>query len=493
MRKGISVVFVVVALFFQQKAQAQLPGNRPDTSVQAVDADLINIFNAKTPKKYRVGAVRVTGNKFFDENLLISIANINVGDEINIPGGDNFSKAITKLWSQNYFSGVEIYLTKLTGREIEVEIAVTERARLSTFNFKGIPKGQADDLRGKTGLIPNRVVTENMKITASEIIKKFYADKGYRETTVKIAERKDTAFNTNTIALEFTINKGPKVKINNINFGNVTIDEAKVKKSMKGTKEKSRLTLFPTADSGKIVIPDHYTFEEYMKEKGYLTLSKTKKVLDPYVRIKFSNAKYDEKKYLEDRDNILDHYNGQGYRDATIEKDTIYSVGSGLMNIDIKMSEGRRYYFGNITWRGNAKYSDSILNQILGIRKGDIYNLETLNKKLGKSSSPDGGDISALYQDDGYLFFRTDPVETAVYNDTIDFEIRLIEGPQATIKNVRITGNDRTKEYVIRRELRTVPGEKFSRQALVRSVRELAQLNYFNQEKISPNPVPNQE
>ncbi|MBR2649884.1 MAG: outer membrane protein assembly factor [Sediminibacterium sp.] len=492
MQKPIKLLlFVFVVLYSIQPLAAQ---QTTDTTITSVDADLINLFNQKTPKKYKVSAVKVTGNRFFDENLLISIANINIGDEITIPGGDQFSKAITKLWAQNYFSGVEIYITKLTGKDIEIEIAVTERPRLANFNFKGIPKGQQDDLRGKTGLVPNRVVTENMKISASEVIRKYYAEKGFRETKVKIYEKKDTTLDNNTLTLDFVIDKGAKIKINNINFGgNVNIDEAKLKKQMKGSKEKSRLTLYPIADSGKIVVPKHYTFEEYLREKGYLTFSKTKKVLDPYVRLKLASAKFDEKKYEEDKEKLLDFYNSIGYRDATIEKDTVYSTIGGNLNIDVKVNEGRKYYFGNITWRGNTKYSDSILSTILGIRKGDTYNLETLNKKLGKQSSPDGGDISGLYQDDGYLFFRTDPVETAVYNDTIDFEIRVIEGPQATIKNVRITGNDRTKEYVIRRELRTIPGEKFSRQAIIRSIRELSQLNYFNPEKISPNPVPNQE
>jgi outer membrane protein insertion porin family len=482
-------LLVLVVLLFSQSAFAQIT---TDTAITSIDADLINLFNQKTPKKYKISGITVTGNRFFDENLLISIANLNVGDEVSIPGGDQFSKAITKLWAQNYFSDVAIYITKVVGKEIEIEIAVTERPRLSNFYFKGIPKSQADDIRGKTGLVPNRVVTENMKITASEVIKKFFAEKGYRETIVKIAEKKDSSRN-NTLSLEFSIDKGPKIKINNINFGDVTVEAAKLKKQLKGSKEKSRFTLFPQSDIGKIVIPDRYTFDEYMKEKGFLTFTKTKKVLDPYIRIKLSSAKFDQKKYTEDREGLLEYYNTLGFRDAVIEKDTVYSIGGGNLNIDIKMNEGRKYYFGNITWRGNSKYSDSILTTILGIRKGDIYNQETLNKKLGKTSSPDGGDISGLYQDDGYLFFRTDPVETAVYNDTIDFEIRVIEGPQATIKNVRITGNDRTKEYVIRREIRTIPGEKFSRQLLVRSVRELAQLNYFNQEKITPNPVPNQE
>ncbi len=484
-------LFALVVLLFAQPAFAQETSGS-DTTITSIEADLINLFSQKTAKKYKVAAIKVSGNRFFDENLLISIANISIGDEIAIPGGDQFSKAITKLWAQNYFSDVEIYVTRVAGKEIDLEIVVTERPRLSNFYFKGIPKGQSDDLRGKTGLVPNRVITENMKITATEVIKKFFAEKGYRETSVKVAERKDSSSN-NTLALDFTIDKGSKIKISNINFGSNTVDEAKLKKQLKGSKEKSRLTLYPTFDSGKIVVPDHYTFDEYMKEKGYLTFSKTKKVLNPYVRIKLASAKFDEKKYTEDKESLLDFYNTMGYRDAMIEKDTVYSVGSGALNIDIKMNEGRKYYFGNISWRGNTKYSDSVLTTILGIRKGDIYNQEVLNKKLGKSSAPDGGDISGLYQDDGYLFFRTDPVETAVDNDTIDFEIRVIEGPQATIKNVRITGNDRTKEYVIRREIRTIPGEKFSRQLLIRSVRELAQLNYFNQEKITPNPVPNQE
>ncbi len=464
-----------------------------DTTITSIDVDLLNIFTQKTARKYKVAAIKVVGNINFDENLLLSIVNINVGDEITIPGGDNFAKAITKLWGQNFFSNVEIYLTKLEGKNIDIEIAVTERPRLSKYFFKGIRKGESEDLSGKTGLIPNRVITENMKISAVEAIKKYYGEKGYRDTKVKIVERKDTTFN-NTLALDFIVDKGPKIKINNINFGGNTVDAGKLKKQLKDTKERSRFTLFPSFDKGFLVTPERYKFQQYLKDHGYLTYSKTKKVLDPYIRLKLTGAKFDEVKYTDDKDNILQYYNTLGFRDAVIEKDTVYNTqkGGGL-NIDIKINEGRRYYFGNINWRGNTKFSDSVLTAILAIRKGDIYNLEVLNKKLGKSSSPDGGDISGLYQDDGYLFFRTDPVETAVYNDTIDYEIRIIEGPQATIKNVRISGNDRTKEYVIRRELRTIPGEKFSRTDLIRSQREIAQLNYFNQEKIKIDPVPNPE
>ena len=461
-----------------------------DTSITNINVDLLNIFNQKTPKRYRVGSVKVLGNRFFDENLLISIANINPGDEVTIPGGDNFSKAINKLWAQKYFSNVEIFITKLEGKTIEIEIAVTERPRLSRFFFKGVRKGETEDLSGKTGLVPNRVVTEDMKISAVEAIKKFYGDKGYRDTRVRIVENKDSIMD-NTLSLDFVIDKGPKVKINNINFGGNTVEDAKLKKQLKDTKERSRLTLFPVQDKGQIVVPKHYTFEEYLKEKGFLSFTKTRKVLDPYVRIKLSSAKFDQNKYFDDKSKILDYYNSLGYRDAVIESDTVYSTGRGNINIDMKLNEGRRYYFGNISWRGNTKYTDSLLSTVLGIKKGDIYNAEILNKKLGRGGGPESGDISGLYQDDGYLFFRTEPIETAVYNDTIDFELRIIEGPQATIKNIRISGNDRTKEYVIRRELRTVPGEKFRRTDLVRSQREIAQLNYFDQEKIKLEPVPN--
>ena len=484
------LVLALVTSLVSFSAQSQQ--TTTDTTITNIEADLLNIFNQKTGKKYKVAAIKAVGNRFYDENLLFAVANINVGDEITIPGGDNFSKAITKLWGQNFFSNVEIYITKLEGRNIEIEIAVTERPRLSKFFFKGVRKGESDDLSGKTGLVPNRVITENMKISAIEAIKKYYAEKGYRDSKVKIVERKDTSL-SNTLALDFIVDKGAKVKINNINFGGNTIDAGKLKKQFKDTKEKSRMTLHPSFDNGYLVTPQRYKFQQYLQEKGFLTFSKTKKVLDPYVRIKLSSAKFDEKKYTEDKENILQYYNTLGFRDAIIEKDTVYHTLKGDLNIDIKMNEGHRYYFGNISWRGNTKFTDSVLTAILGIRKGDIYNLEVLNKKLGKAASPDGGDISGLYQDDGYLFFRTDPVETAVYNDTIDYEIRIIEGPQATIKNIRISGNDRTKEYVIRRELRTIPGEKFSRTDLVRSQREIAQLNYFNQEKIKIDPVPNPE
>lgn len=461
-------------------------------SVTQINVKLQNLFSQRIVSKYKIRSIKVVGNEFFDENLLLSLSTLNIGDEVQIPGGDNFSKAIRKLMDQNYFSDVSIYITDLQDKDIDVEINVVERPRLSRFNFVGVKKTEKDELSGKTGLTPNRVITENMKITAIEGIKKFYAEKGFQDATVVIKEQKDAA-RKNNVLLEFVVDRGPKVRINNINFGGNKIDETKLKKSLKEIHEKSRMTLYPMNDKPVIVQPTHYTFEQYMQEKGYLTFTKTRKILNPYLRIKLSGSKYNPKKYDEAKDNLLNYYNSLGFRDAVIEKDTIYHNAAGNLNIDMQMKEGKKYYFGNLTWRGNTKYSDSLLTSILNIKKGDIYNREILFNKLGKTPTAEGGDVSGLYQDDGYLFFRIDPIETAVYNDTIDFEIRVMEGPQATIKTIRIAGNDKTKDFVVRREIRTIPGDKFSRSLLIRSQREIAQLNYFDQEKIKMEPIPNAE
>ena len=461
-------------------------------SVSQINVNLINIFNQKTVTKYKIRNIKVVGNENFDENLLLSLSTLNTGDEVSIPGGDNFAKSIRKLMDQNYFSDVSIYLTDLVGKEIDVEINVTERPRLSKFNFLGVKKSDIDELSGKTGLTPNRVVTDNMKITAIEGIKKYYAEKGFQDVKVTIKERKD-ATRKNNLLLDFVVDKGPKVRINNINFGGNLIEETKLKKSLKEVHEKSRLTLFPINDKPVIVKTSPYTFEQYMSEKGFLTFTKTRKILNSYARFSLSSSKFNIKKYEESKDNLLDYYNSLGFRDAVIEKDTVYHNAGGNLNIDLQMKEGRKYYFGNINWRGNTKYSDSILSVILNIKKGEIYNREILFNKLGKTPTAEGGDVSTLYQDDGYLFFRVDPVETAVYNDTIDFEIRIVEGPQATIKTIRIAGNEKTKDFVIRREIRTLPGDKFSRSLLIRSQREIAQLNFFDQEKIKIDPIPNPE
>ncbi len=482
-------VYRLIAILIFSSVSLMASAQSDTTHPTSVDPNLIDIFNQKVPKKYHINEIRVTGNKYFDQALLISIANLNKGDEVVIPGGDNFSKAIQNLWKQNYFSSVEIYITKLyEDNRIDLEIVVTERPRLCNFTFAGVKKSESEDLSGKTGMVKGRVITENMRKTAIEAIQKYFYDKSYQNVNVRIETKTDP--NTeNCQSLVFHIDKGDKVKIEQISFSGNTVDPVKLKKEMKDTKEKSRLTLHPAKDSNA------YTLEQYRKDYGYLTFTKTKRFLEPYVKIRpFASAKYNEAKFKDDLDKVIAFYNSQGYRDAVIVDTTVRTIdvnGKKNLKISIQVNEGSKYYFGNIAWKGNTKYSDSLLNLILGIKKGDVYNLETLNKKLGKQMSPEGGDISGLYMDDGYLFFRADPVETAVYNDTIDYEIRIVEGPQATLRNINIVGNDKTKDYVVRRELRTIPGEKFSRSDLMRSVRELGQLNFFNPEKIDPNVVPN--
>jgi len=480
------------------QADTTKPNIQADTTKPTIsgdqNTDLASIITSKTQKEYTIAGITITGTKFLDASLLTSISGIAVGDKVIIPGGDNFSKAIMNLWKQNLFSNVQIYYTKLTGNDLYIEINVQERPRLSKAIYRGAKKSETEELAKKAGLVAGRVITENMKMIAVENIEKYYSEKGYKGVDVNIQEEIDRSL-ANSQNLIFAIDKGKKVRINQLNiFGNENVAEGKLKKQMKGTKEMSKFTLYPVEEQSVYGQNKPLSFKEYISQWGFLSFSKTKEVLYPYFRFKlFSSAKFNEKKYQEDKDKILEYYNSLGYRDASIEADTQYYTRRGNLNVDVKVNEGRRYYFGNTTWRGNTKYSDSLLTVILGIRKGDIYNLQTLNSKIGKQMTQEGGDISGLYQDDGYLFFRIEPVETAVYNDTIDHEIRIVEGPQATIKNVNITGNEKTKEYVIRRELRTVPGEKFSRAELIRSNREIANLGYFNQEKIGIDPVPNQD
>ena len=463
-----------------------------DTTITSIDPELEAIFTQKIPKEYEIASVSVSGNNFFDNSLLISIANISVGDKVKLPGDDIFSKAIQNLWKQNYFSNASIYITRLEKpNKLHIEIEVQERPRLGKYSFKGIKKGESEDLTEKVGLVAGRIVTENSRLNAKEAIAKFYTEKGYRNVTINIEEAPSKNIQ-NSVDLIFLVDKGLKVKIGDVFIsGNDNINAMKVKRQMKGTKEMARATLYPQKDTPLLGKSNNLTAEQLLENMGYLQPSNIKNAIDPYFRFKFSSAKFNDKKFEEDKESIVDFYNSKGYRDSRIEKDTLYQGKSGNLIVEVKLQEGRQYYFGDIRFRGNTKYTDSILNLILDIRKGEIYNKETLDKRLGKQMSPDGGaDLGALYMDDGYLFFTAEAVETRVYNDTIDFEIRVFEGPQATIKNVRISGNEKTKEFVIRRELRTIPGEKFRRSDLIRSQREIANLNFFNQETIGINPVP---
>jgi outer membrane protein insertion porin family len=483
---SLVLVFVFCTLSFISFSQ--------DTSkVTSVDPGLMALQNSRVSKEYTVRSITVTGLTSLDTSIVLSISALQVGDKLTVPGTDAFAKAITNLWRQKFFSNVQIYITAVQDDFIDLELNVQELPKLGNFDFIGPKKSEKDDLKGKVQLLKGTIITENTVRNAKESIEKFYKDKGYMAVTVRVETEKDPNL-SNANDLIFYVDKGSKVHINEVNFyGNETVSELKLKKQMKGSKEMSKITTHPAESTSAYGKNEKPSFGKYIKELGFLYPTKTKALLDPYIRLKFSSSKFDQKKYEEDKIKVIEYYNALGYRDAQIVTDTQYANDKGNIQIDIRVDEGRKYYFGNIAFKGNTKYSDSILHQVVGIQKGDTYNVELLNKKLGKQLSAEGGDIGQLYQDDGYLFFRADAVETSVYNDTIDYEIRLVEGPQARIGTVGIFGNEKTKDYVVRRELRTYPGELFSRTDLIRSQRELAGLQYFNQEKINPDIVPHQE
>jgi len=447
------------------------------------------------PNEYTIGGITISGNRFLDEDLLMAVTGLSVGEKVKLPGDEGIARAIRNLWKQDLFSDVRISITKVIGDNVFLDIHIEERPRLSRYNFKGIKKSEAQELKDKVSLVKSKVVTDATKRDATSRIKKYFVDKGYGQVDVVVRERMDTT-TANSVILTFDISKGNKTKINQINIaGNTVAPDSRLKRTFGSTKEMPRLTLH-RADAESVYPTDKITLSDYAKNMGYLSITKTLETVDPYVRFKgiFSSSKFNEQKYQDDKQSLVDYYNSLGYRDAAVVDDTVYAIKNGNLNIDLKVSEGRRYYFGDITWRGNTKYSDSILSDILGIRKGDVYNQELLNKRLGVQISPDGGeDISSLYMDDGYLFFRIEPRETSIVGDTINYEMAITEGPQATIKNITISGNDRTNEHVIRRELRTLPGNKFSRADLIRSQREIANLGFFDQEKIGIQPTPHPE
>lgn len=446
------------------------------------------------PNEYEIGGITITGNQYLDEDLLLSVTGLRVGERLTFPNNDNISKAIKNLWKQDLFSDVSIDVTKVIGDKVFLDIKIQERPRLSKKNFRGIKKSEAQELNDKINLVKNRVVTDATKRDAVIRIKKYYKDKGYGNVAVKVLERLDT-IKANSVILTFDIDKGIKTRINQINIsGNQVATDMRLKRTLRSTKEMTRLSLYRADDVH--VYPKDYDPKRDGIGLDLLHPSRALEALDPYFRPMniMSSSKFNEQKFLEDKLSMVGYYNALGYRDASVLADTVYPVRNGNLNIDIKVGEGHRYYFGDIVWRGNTKYSDETLSRILGIKKGDVYNAELLSKRLGIQVSPDGGeDISSLYMDDGYLFFRIEPREMAIVGDTINYEMVISEGAQATNANIRISGNERTNEHVIRRELRTLPGNKFSRSDLIRSQREIANLGFFDPEKTGINPTPHPE
>ena len=446
----------------------------------------------KAPVEYTIGGVAIKGVRYLDEELLLAVAGLEVGSKIKLNNDELISKAIRNLWKQDLFADVKIKVSKVINDKAFLEIQLEERPRLSRYIIKGVKKGETQEIKDKINLVKAKVVTESIKKEVATKIKKYYADKGFSNTSVQIKERTDTTI-VNNVVLTITIDKGIKSQINQINFaGNEHASDERLKRTFKGTKEMPRLTLYPKYDQG-LFDEETRSFKKYIQQKGFLSVSKTLDALSPYMRLNvFTSSRFNASKYETDKEALINYYNTLGYRDAKILTDTIRRMSNGKLNVDVKIDEGNRYYFGDFVWKGNTKYSADILSKVLGIQKGDVYNQELLDKRIGTQVSPDGGeDISSIYMDDGYLFFNIDPQESSINNDTINYEMRVVEGPQATIKNITIVGNDRTNEYVLRRELRTLPGNKFSRSDLIRTQREIANLGFFDQEKIGIKPTPN--
>lgn len=437
----------------------------------------------EAPSDYIIGGVEVEGVEYLDENVIIMLSNLEVGERIKIPG-DDITSAIKKLWDQGLFDNISIVASKITGNKIFLKIILHERPRLSKFSFSGIRKTEADDIREKINLTRGDVVTEHLIIRTKNIIRGFYADKGFLNSEINITEKPDKK-NLNFVDLQIDIKKNRKVRIKEINIiGNTELSNDAIRSSMKETKSKGVFTPLNSLGAYTLkFVEDIATFRFKKLSEDAVTYVK-----ENYKINIFKSSKFIENNYEDDLANIITKYNKKGYRDATIVKDSVYKLDNENLAIDIYIDEGNKYYFRNITWVGNKVYNSLFLSSILGIQSGDVYNRELLETNL--NYNPSGFDVSSVYMNNGYLFFNAQPVETYVGNDSIDLEIRIFEGKQARIKNVTVKGNTKTNDHVVIRELRTRPGQLFSREDVIRTTRELANLRYFNAETINPNINP---
>lgn len=469
--RNIVLVLAICLCAVAIRAQIIVGGDTPDGPVK---------IDYSSPKTYEVGGITSSGTAPLDQRLLM----FHVGDIIEVPG-EKISKSIKNLWNTGLYEDVEITATRVQGDLIFLDVRLEDRARLIAFGFKGTTKSEENDLREKLGISQGNIVNDNMKITCQNIIRNYFIDKGFYSCEVIVKEIPDEKIK-NALNLLFDIHKSKKVKIDKITInGNKGVTDPVLLRSMKETKEKLRFMPFYKADTAIA-----YLF----KHKGYYQSKDIKDHLDNYFadRVKlriFKPSKFIKENYEKDKVNLINRYNELGYRDAVITHDTFY-VKNNNMYIDIDVNEGPRYYFRNITFVGNTVYPTTLLHQLLGINKGDVYNQTVLTKNL--TMKEDGEDLASLYMNNGYLFFSANPVETGIYGDSIDIEIRIREGKKATINNVNVVGNTKTNDNVILRELATVPGQLFNRSDIIRSQQMLMSMGYFNQEKMDVQPHPNE-
>ena len=440
------------------------------------------------PQEYEIAEITVAGTKGLNSDAVISLSGLSVGDKITVPG-PAISDAIKKLWKQRIFGDVSVSASNIEGNKVYLVINLAEKPRLSRIEIDGISSTQESEINDDLTLIKGQIVDETLINRARLTVKDFFVDKGFLNVEIDVEQQPDTVLN-NSIVLKLDVDKGDKVAIKRINFeGNEVFSDKRLKGRLKETHEKVRFTLVEDLISRLFRLKGR-KIKNFVTDKEEVEFDGLKSYINKHVKLNFFNgSKFIRDDYETDKKALVDFYNSKGYRDATVVSDSVYASGDNTINVDVTVDEGQRYYFRDIIWSGNYIYDNETLAQVLGIEKGDVYDLENLNKRL--QFNPTGNDVSSLYMDNGYLFFNVQPVEVQIEEDSIDVEMRIFEGEQATISKILITGNDRTNDHVIRREIRTMPGQKFSRSDLIRTQRELSQLGYFDPEQIGINPIPN--
>ena len=422
--------------FFSIVVFASSYGQEPDTLA-------LDFIDYSRQKEYVIVDFQVKGVKYLNANHLKNISGLQVGQKVKVPSQE-LSEAVRKYWAHGLFSDVKLIISKIEDKQIWLEVHLKERPRLSEMTMTGVRKGEQSDLKEAIGLKPGNQVTENILNNIKTIIKSHYTEKGYLNVDVDIVQKNDTAY-ANRVFVYVDVHKNERVKIKDIVFeGNTQFTDSRLRRVMKKTKKKN------------------------------LNIFKVSKLIS--------------KEYKNDKQGIVDFYNQKGYRDAHIVNEEIVNVNDKRVALKFELFEGNKYYIKSIRWIGNTKYSSDFLGAVLSIKEGDVYDKSLLQERL----QIDEDAVSTVYLDNGYLFFSVNPVEVSIENDSVDLEMRIYEGDQATINRVTITGNTKTNEHVARRELYTRPGELFSKSDIIRSVRELANLGHFNPETINPMPLPNQ-
>lgn len=476
------IVLFLICVIVGGEALGQFNRSRNRTNnTPVITSSTLNYAN---PQEYFIGGIEITGLNVLDKNAMISLTGLKVGDKIKIPG-DEITGAIRKLWKHGLIGDASISVSKIEGDNIFLTLELSERPRLQSFYFTGISKSQETSLKEDLSLIRGKIVNDALIRNTELGVKKHFINKGFLFTEVKVVQESDTG--KSDIRLRINVKPKSKVKINKIYFeGNEEVSQTILKTKMKKTNEHPRVTLH------RAIIGEAFQFKKtgFFKNTFKASWQDVANFLDDNIKLNFfASTKFIKSEYEADKDGIIAYYNSKGYRDAEIMMDTFYRYDDKNIDLRFSIHEGPKYYFRSIIWTGNYVHNDRTLNAILGIKQGDIYNNELLQKKI--SFNPKGPDISGLYMDDGYLFFRVNPIEIAVSGDSIDVEMRIFEGDQATINEVTFTGNDRTSDHVVRRELSTVPGRKFSRTDIIRTQQQLGQLGFFNPQTINPDLKPN--